>query len=193
MTLTPFTDPAGTPSNDSPIPEFVDRYPSPGPLPILYLRARIGAKGIVSDGTSNVVDPTTSANALYQYDVREIAAYTVPSPSSPKGTTGIGLAMTKQHFLQDVAKPGILNPSPPPGSPPPGYYTLKDFVPNQLYNDAGPYFLNSSIPPTNTSTDQQANYTGRPRAVDTFILISAGPDGIYGTTDDITSFGDVSQ
>jgi hypothetical protein len=59
--------------------------------------------------------------------------------------------------------------------------------------NAGPYFANGSIPPTNTTNDATVNYSGRPRAVDQFILISAGPDGIYGTADDITSFGDVSQ
>jgi len=185
--LTPnvFTDGSQTPANDSPIPEFVDRYPSPGPLPILYLRARIGAKGIVSDGTTAVVDPSTGLPANYEYDIRDIAAYTVPSASSFKKTTGIGLAGTISHNLQGVNSPAIVSTVGPPEI----LYNIK----NNLPLNAGPYFYNSSIPPTDTSTDQNFNYTGRPRAVDTFILISAGPDGIYGTADDITSFGDVSQ
>jgi hypothetical protein len=45
-----------------------------------------------------------------------------------------------------------------------------------------------SIPPTG---DLQT--TGTPRAKDGYILISAGADGMYGTLDDITSFGDVQQ
>lgn len=44
--------------------------------------------------------------------------------------------------------------------------------------DAYPYFLNPNIPDT-------------PRQKDTFILIAAGPDRIYGTADDITNFGSV--
>ncbi|MGD0389434.1 MAG: hypothetical protein ABSC42_10820 [Tepidisphaeraceae bacterium] len=59
--------------------------------------------------------------------------------------------------------------------------------------DAFSYFINTAIPPTDTSSTAAIDNTGRPRAVDQFILISAGPDGIYGTSDDITSFGDVSQ
>jgi hypothetical protein len=52
------------------------------------------------------------------------------------------------------------------------------------------YFMAQSVvPPTGTD----ANATGTPRAKDGYILISAGPDGYYGTLDDITSFGDVQQ
>jgi prepilin-type N-terminal cleavage/methylation domain-containing protein len=188
----PFTDPAGTQSDDSPIPEFVDRFPSPGPLPILYLRARTGAKGVVSDGI--ILDPTTGNQALYQYDVREIAAYTVPNASGkciglgPNSAVIANQNLRGQHNLQGLPPKGaaaILSSA----GPPPVYYTVKDHIPL----NAGPYFFNSSITPTNTSTDQYVNNTGRPRAVDQFILISAGPDGIYGTADDITSFGSVSQ
>jgi type II secretory pathway pseudopilin PulG len=163
----PFTDQAGTQSQDSPIPEFVDRFPTPGPMPILYLRARTGAKGVISDGI--VTDPTTTATAQYQYDVRDIAAYTMPNPVT---SNSIGLAPGKQHLLQVVGPP-FYPVYPPPPLPP---------------TDSFAYFVNLSIP----ATGADINNTGRPRAVDSFILISAGPDGIYGTADDITSFGSVS-
>jgi hypothetical protein len=39
-----------------------------------------------------------------------------------------------------------------------------------------------------SSTDYN---TVKPRMVDEYILISAGPDGIYGNGDDITNFGSV--
>ena len=106
---TAFADPAGTQSGDSPIPEFVDRFPSPGPIPILYLRARVGAKGVVSDGI--VADPTNSGQpALYQYDIRDIAAYTVPNPTNSGAQKSIGLGGGKQHMLQVVGSapyPGV--------------------------------------------------------------------------------------
>jgi len=183
MTLTPFRDGSQTPANDSPIPEFVDRYPSPGPLPILYIRARTGAHGVVSDGT--ITDAVlTSQTALYQYDLREITPYT---------NTHIGLVADDNSGNAVTHNLLALSAGPAPSSPPvavtkAGVYYTTAVSPKPA--DSFSYFVNSSIPPTNIS---DPNYYGRPRAVDTFILISAGPDGIYGTADDITSFGDVSQ
>ena len=48
---------------------------------------------------------------------------------------------------------------------------------------AEPYFTNPSLP--------KIGGLGQPRAKDTFILISPGADRIYGSPDDITSFGSV--
>ncbi len=76
-----------------------------------------------------------------------------------------------------VAKSGVAN------IPPPGTTVL----------DAFAYFANKATTPTNVTSGDYINNTARPRSADQFILISAGPDGIYGTADDITSFGDVSQ
>jgi len=195
--LTNFTDQTDvTHANDSPIPEFVDRFPNP--MPILYLRARSGAKGVISDGV--IPDAGTGAIAHYQYDIREIAGYT---------NTGIGLAAGKVHdliakpastgggfnfvyqnsnspppnLLFDPARAGDLGPRNPPTGP-----TYNPLAP---IPDAGAYFINHTITPSDMSGDAGCNYTGRPRSADQFILISAGLDGIYGTADDITSFGDV--
>jgi hypothetical protein len=64
---TPGTGPVWTAIwQDSTIPEFVDRYPSP--LPILYLRARVGATGVVSKGPNGC-----------QYDLKDISPYTSPN------------------------------------------------------------------------------------------------------------------
>ena len=76
FTGTPFTDPAGSKAFDCPIPVFVDRFPSPGPLPILYLRARTGAKGIVWDNINVTSDGNGNTPAYYQYDLRDIYPYT---------------------------------------------------------------------------------------------------------------------
>ncbi|MGD0389433.1 MAG: prepilin-type N-terminal cleavage/methylation domain-containing protein [Tepidisphaeraceae bacterium] len=75
QTPEPFTDQAGVTAVDSPIPEFVDRFPTPGPMPILYLRARTGVQGVISDGSS-------TGTSLYQYDLRDIAAYTSANANS---------------------------------------------------------------------------------------------------------------
>jgi len=74
-----FIDPLGiAPCRDTNIPEFIDRYPSE-PMPILYLRARPGASGIIS---SKDVSP----NFPYQYDIRQINRYTCtddrPTPAN---------------------------------------------------------------------------------------------------------------
>jgi type II secretory pathway pseudopilin PulG len=175
-----FTDQAGTRATDSFIPVFVDRFPTPGPLPILYLRARTGAKGVVSFlsasnyGQTPPQDPTTNSAAQYQYDLGDIVAYTAPNAAG----RCIGLPTGKAHNLNALETVTWLPAS-----------VAKSAVTN--IPDAFGYFANQAIPPTDTTVN--INYTGRPRAVDQFMLISAGPDGIYGTADDITSFGDVSQ
>jgi hypothetical protein len=61
--------PSGRIGTDSTIPEFMDRYPIP--LPILYLRARVGAPGVVAlkgVAVSGGATPT-------QYDLAEITPY----------------------------------------------------------------------------------------------------------------------
>jgi type II secretory pathway pseudopilin PulG len=184
LTLAPFVDQAGYQSLDSPIPEFVDRYPIP--MPILYLRARVGAKGVISNGI--VTDPT-GATALYQYDVRDMAAYTDVNSAMSRC---IGLPANCIHNLSDIGTASwpVTNvaPSASPTAPIAASGAPKVGITTNM-PDAFNYFLNSSIPPTDSTNP---NYSGRPRAVDQFILISAGPDGIYGTADDITSFGSVT-
>lgn len=178
--VTRTADAAGTMAADSPIPVFVDRYPSPGPLPILYLRARTDARGIICDGV--LTDPTTSQTAIYQYDIRPIMPYT---------NTNLGLKTGTTHDL-------VPNSSSVASGSPAGSSTITflntSIAKAGVYSspDAGPYFANPSIPPTQNDNDQDYNATGTPRSKNAFILISAGPDGIYGTADDITSFGDVS-
>jgi hypothetical protein len=196
-TLTGFTDLAGNMANDTMIPEFVDRFPVPGPLPILYLRARTGAPGIISDGKYvTVPDPNSPLSGLpipYQYDIRDISSYTGLIDNNTPSNPHLG--------LPGGTTPPTHNLIPPPSS---SGYTFNygqanaphvDGVKVTSQVDTGVFFQDESMTPTNTGGGnmQWVNYTGRPRAVDSFILISAGPDGIYGTADDITSFGNASQ
>ena len=119
---------------DTAFPEFVDRFPDA--LPILYIRARLGANGVVTDGAT--VYP---ANSIPAYDRRQLEPYSFPK--LPMG--------------------------PPTGNAPPGGVFA-------VY--AAEYFGN--IADTRT-----------PRQKDGYLLISAGIDRLYGTTDDITSAGKI--
>jgi hypothetical protein len=94
----------------------------------------------------------------------------------------IGLATGNSHDLNGV---GTVPTTWPPAN------AAKAGVAN--VPDSFSFFVNSSITPTDFSKPNNVNYSSRPRSVDQFILISAGPDGIYGNADDIASFGDVSQ
>jgi hypothetical protein len=106
---------------DSVIPVFTDQFPDH--LPILFVRARVGAHGILSgpasytNATNLVTDPTTNQPAQYNYDLREIVPYTwsgwysSPPQAGPNiGTAGLGITGGKgivpasgsfsQHGLQ---------------------------------------------------------------------------------------------
>jgi prepilin-type N-terminal cleavage/methylation domain-containing protein len=198
FTGTSYTDQTGTSALDCPIPVFADRFPTP--MPILYLRARTGAKGVLSDGT--ITDAVnTSAIAAYQYDLRDITPYTynnkqgtcigLPSPGTWGLTniyhnlSGLGAVNYPPAAVSNFTQSPIV-----PAGPPNANQGAKQTV---CLPDGFSYFVNASIAPALPTKASDPNYYGRPRAVDQFILISAGPDGIYGTTDDITSFGDVSQ
>ena len=147
-----FTDTGGKVAQDTNIPEFVDRYSEP--LPILYLRARVGAPGII--GTPGSPQP-------YQYDHRQIAAY-----------TNLG------------ANPGLEFP----GSDPKATAAESDKNNKERGADALNYLKAPNAPvPSGFSATNQMGAT--PRSKDSFILISAGADRIYGTMDDITSFGSI--
>lgn len=160
------------PAGDSIIPEFVDRFPDP--MPILYFRAKRGATGIAGYGPAG-----TATNA--QYDLAHNLAYTASMIGLPRtlganqrrgptgGTTagdGRNAVILGTHGLRDVAEPA-------------GSTVWDKTSPNYRY----PFDLSlyASDPSNRLS----------PRARDTYLLIAAGPDRIYGTADDITSFGQV--
>ncbi|MGA3066769.1 MAG: prepilin-type N-terminal cleavage/methylation domain-containing protein [Tepidisphaeraceae bacterium] len=184
----PFHDLGDTPDtarNDTPIPEFVDRFPHP--MPILYLRARTGAPGVVSDGIiTEPSDVNSNVTAAYQYDLRDLYGY-LGYGSSPGTATNLGLPQGSFHNLAGLGT--VPTSWPPPQAPKAGVSSTASNVNTDAFN----YFANFGYTPTNYSTTGDTNYYARPRSVDSFILIAAGPDGIYGTQDDITSFGNVAQ
>jgi len=191
---------------DSPIPEFVDRYPSP--LPILYLRAKPGPSAypggtqqmsvqynpVITDDPSEMGTAPNGGPRCGVYDINQIAGYT--------RAFGLGGAPTIIGAEKESITPykaGVPT-SWPNGTPAQGLNTVTvsqsssavlspQTSTNYYYPfDAFPYFANPStlnVPNSVTNNAVQA------RNQDGFILISAGEDRTYGTADDITSFGSV--
>jgi prepilin-type N-terminal cleavage/methylation domain-containing protein len=219
--LPAYHDNVGRYFNNGFVPVLTDQYPDP--MPILYLRARVGAHGVISGFTDAtfktlVTDPANGGvQAYYNYDVRDIIPFTSPStvgangattftnPSGPGSPSSGGLTETVSsvvlsvHALQAVGD-GQTTPALPyfPVAAPTTTGGANFPVPTNRPDNAGEYFINAAIQPTNQPTNTTGsptadyiNSTGTPRGKDEFILIAPGPDRIYGSSDDITSFGDV--
>jgi prepilin-type N-terminal cleavage/methylation domain-containing protein len=167
-----FTDDDGTAAEDTVIPVFVDRFP--GRMPLLILRARPQAPGVVTNSNQD-------APAM-QYDLDQIRSYTdTPSPigvgrkidaSDYKGAT------FPQHGLRSVNELACIG-APPPSDP----LGMNEVYPFDLYAA----LVNPSI--TRAFASPGTPGTNTPRQKDAYIIISAGIDRVYGTTDDITNFG----
>jgi prepilin-type N-terminal cleavage/methylation domain-containing protein len=173
-TPTVFQDSATRMASDSPIPEFLDKYSNP--MPILYLRANVGASGVVTYGQKNEAGKTQTA--AYQYDLAQVLGYT----TSAIGTVS-GLA-TSHHGLQDIMPTGTTTPAADTaGGDFAGSGTNE--TPN-LGANAFAYLKDPNTPLLQSdNTTATTNFSAHPRQKDAFILISAGPDGLYGTPDDI--------
>lgn len=173
-----FSDQLGTPNDNSAIPVFLDGYPKP--LPILYMRARTGAAGVIGDIDGLAV----AATAAQQYDMKEIWGYTSSNIGEGKDSSKQGLYSTNgtatpanwpQHGLRTI----LLASGTPCATTPAGSS-------NYTYPyDTYPYLGNPSF----TSGTGAAMTFSQPRQKDGYILISAGADRIYGTEDDVCSFG----
>jgi len=186
-----WTDRATGTKMDSPIPEIVDRFPNP--MPILYLRARVGvnipATAVDPDNNPIITDGTGTRPG--PYDISQIAGYTfsegdnIGSPAN--APTGKSIGGGKSVKLKDYT-PAATGDVP--------FHGLRrvtvganpaTMVPGAEYQypyNAYPYFLNRS-----------ASGAGgpQPKQKDGYILISAGADRVYGTADDIASFGNVTD
>jgi hypothetical protein len=161
----------GRHANDSVIPEFIDQYPDG--MPILYIRANAGGTAVCGiggkDDNNNVLtDPTTNQPVTPQYDLAGVLEYTLTTNGSVPGP--IGLALSQYHGLQGLDGG---NPNTYPTDTISGAY--------QSYNgkNALAYFKDPSNPGTSNT------HGGNARQRDGYILISPGPDRIYGTADDI--------
>jgi prepilin-type N-terminal cleavage/methylation domain-containing protein len=198
-----FSDEAGS-ADDTLIPEFLDRFNNP--MPILYMRARVGATGGPAAPTSAINPVITDGTGarLGQYDLSQIIAYTGSFSGTYPGlalvamtTTGgngasIGMGKDLPEYFSNS---GIPTPKSKLGRPPYHGLSTVHVAPDAVMTPPGPnyylpydcypYFTNSALtdPTTNVRTAKQK---------DRYILISAGKDRVYGTDDDITSFGSVA-
>jgi prepilin-type N-terminal cleavage/methylation domain-containing protein len=166
-------DNAGSPvpvCRDSSVPEFVDTFTDP--LPVIYLRARKGSSGVMTD---EQFYNANAAGALYQYDVRQYSAYLSDDSGGPLTLAG------KNQSGRNPAVPNGLWKLASSDSAARG---MTDTWDKNYANYAITYFKHPSLNPPGT-----INEAGTPRSKDSFILISAGADRIFGTTDDLTSFG----
>jgi prepilin-type N-terminal cleavage/methylation domain-containing protein len=127
---------------DSDAPEFVDRFPDA--LPILYIRARVGAPNVVPGYPNAALTNPGQA----QYDPNQFYKFYPFLVGNPQAT----------------------------GTPLP----QSDLVPKGSAGSGNAYDYFGT--PTDTRVARQK---------DGYLLISAGQDRLYGTTDDITNGGKV--
>ncbi len=185
-----FTDSADRYGFDSQIPEFLDKYSEP--LPILYYRANPGAQAIAGYRNTQVGSPLLDANGVQvnaQYDLWQNAGYTgsdnpqrystigtvgnsvstpTANPNSVHGLRGLGTTTA----LSDTIDANVNGKLVPSNNGSNGVAYFKDPSANAPYN------ATATVQPTNTTL-------GVARQKDGYLLISAGPDRLYGTSDDV--------
>lgn len=149
----------GSSPTDTIAPEFVDQIPNP--MPILYVRANVGNPPAIGTGAAaKVATPDDSS----QYNYMELKDYV-----SMVRTPGAGKPML--FTQQTLAAMYALSQQNPSGLSDDVTTPFKTFDASGAANPPG-YFANPNI-------------ANAPRGKDTFILISAGQDRVYGTQDDI--------
>jgi prepilin-type N-terminal cleavage/methylation domain-containing protein len=202
-----FNSADGRSPTDAMIPVFLDKYSDP--LPILYYRTNIGAPAIVgfrnfSDSTENTKLSTTDSNGnvtlvTAQYDLVQ----NIPYPSSMIGTVQtkniktLGQTnATSLHGLTGITSAAnatamLLISEATPSNPPadPIDYTANGrSIPTNNGSNGLAYFkdptLNSTTYDGTTSAPSNV-HLGVARQKDGYLLISAGPDRLYGTHDDL--------
>jgi prepilin-type N-terminal cleavage/methylation domain-containing protein len=183
-----FTDAAGRAANDTLIPEFLDKYADP--LPILYIRTNVGAKAVAGirgydDNGTALTDPAASSFGvnllpiLPQYDLLQILGYTSSGTANTPGTA-IGTVATDpthaNHGLRgigaglntDTIMTAYSNSAPtvPNNNGKNGYACLRD-------------------PSAATDSYATNTHSAKARQPDGYLLISAGPDRLYGVPTDL--------
>lgn len=132
------------------------------PLPILYIRSNAGATDIAYNSD---VTPTP----IQQYDLAQIKGYT-------GSNIGVGMSPAKDFYNNNTKVPSN-----------PAYHGLKTVNSTATMSEGAGYYYPYDLYPYLTNPA----IANTPRNKDGFILISAGPDRIYGTDDDICNFGSV--
>jgi hypothetical protein len=170
-------------AQDSMIPEFVDRFSDP--MPILYMRANPSTPRVGSAGYAMAARSSVNGRAVFNLD--QIAGYVTPGIS--------GLSGGPDYYV------GSRDPVNDMHADLGGYHGLQVGLDGDQENgfDArdGTYTYSSQTIPLRDGPYDAVPYLQNPAQPDvpvrsdSFVLISAGPDRVYGTADDITNFGNV--
>jgi hypothetical protein len=211
-----FADSAGRSPLDAMIPVFLDKYADP--LPILYYRTNVGGTAIVgsrntgkfgtfvNDQDTVLSDPsdTSATPEVPQYDLTQNILYTqsaIGTSTNPKfknssggsyslhGLMGVTGKSNESAQLLITVQPGQPQPNPPvdpidytpPGSSAP--------TPSNAGANGLAYFKDPSLNSTTYDGITSNVHAGAARQKDGFVLISAGPDRLYGTRDDLINPG----
>jgi prepilin-type N-terminal cleavage/methylation domain-containing protein len=176
-------------AKDTRVPEFIDSFGNP--MPILYLRARKGSAATVlpnqiNERNNNVITDQIAGMAG-QYNLLEIAAYT-------QSAIGIGRSIKESEYKGHDGSPlekyphGLISIDAVTTANKPLLLNRQQAM--KFPYDAYAYFTDpASDDPSLGNAARLAKH--RARKQDSFILISAGVDRVYGTEDDITNFGSV--
>lgn len=136
-------------------------------MPILYYRADSNGTAVAADVDQDTQATMTPFPAIYDFDDND--AYTTSTALvAPSGLS---------HFDPSI------NFNPQSGPPANEYEAFQ----NYLWD---PDTFDADNPPAATDQwfDSGVNAYARPYNKDSFVLISAGPDGGYGTRDDVRNF-----
>lgn len=165
-------DATGFPATTGSLPFFIDEFAQP----ILYYRARKGPTRMITEPEAG----PSNADLLGTYDFRDNALWTGTGFSAVwSGTNGVLFASgttKKAHWIS-----GTKYPSPTPDSAKPILPPHSPYDYSNLDNDSnlGPaygfagYIYDRKVSARNSAVNRES-----------FLLISAGPDGIYGSPDD---------
>lgn len=181
-----FVDEAAA-AQDSIIPEFQDRFSAP--LPILYMRARPSGRITEANVATAIVGDDPAEGPVFLHT--EIDSYIVPNANgasigahkSPKDEYFVaGSQVATAQYFHGLQLDGY--PNPPVSTPPNPSNTqdLRDMMNKGSALYTYPYDARAYLLSPDSVNARQA---------DRYVLISAGADRIYGTEDDITSFGSV--
>lgn len=161
-----FVDDSGD-ALDSIVPEFTDRFSSP--LPILYMRAR------PTGFTGSFTAANVAAAGSGTFDYNAIAGYV---EDTGNGYIGVGKDPDNDYMGEDVIAHGLGLFSNLDGADAEDLRASKN---KSSGNFTYPYDLRAALVSPSEAAARQN---------DRYVIISAGPDRIYGTRDDLTNFGE---
>jgi hypothetical protein len=151
---------------DTNIPEFIDRFPNP--MPILYIRANVGATD-----TPQAYNSDLGTNKQFvQYNYMELAAY----GCNIQFSSGPVWALLDTNYFTTLASKSLADT--------PSAYADWN---GKKQNSGGTYdgYLTNANIAGPGGTSNQSTTGGAVRGKDGFILIAPGKDRTYGTHDDL--------